>query len=76
MMNDEQIKTIAEKIRKLNLASPCAFLLEAHLPLSGVLHTMLLGVSPLFLIFKGSENFSNFLSERSNIERLIQELTR
>lgn len=74
MINDEQIKAIAEKIAKLNLATPSAFLLEAHLPLCGMLHVLSLGVSPIFSTFKGYQNFSNFFSERSNVEKLIEAL--
>ena len=74
MLSDVQIKDIANKIVKLNLATPCIFLLEAHLPLSGIFHAVSLGLAPLFVSVRGYQNFSNFFAEPKNIERLIEEL--
>lgn len=76
MFSNEEIKAIASKIVKLNLSAPCAFLLEAHLPMSGILHNMTIAGSPLFSSLKGYDRFSTFFAERENIEMLIAELSK
>ena len=76
MLSEEEIKLIAAKIEKLKLATPCAFLLEAHLPISGMLHNVAIAGQPFFNQIKGYENISAFFSERTNIEMLITELNK
>jgi hypothetical protein len=74
-MNKERIDTIAAKVVDMGLGMPALFLLEAHLPLTTVLHTIHLGVAPLALPFLGSEKISvisELLSDRANIDSLAE----
>lgn len=75
MLSDQDINAIADKIVKLNLSAACVFLLEAHLPLCGIVHNFSLLGAPLLSGFRGYENFSEFFSDCSNVERLIDRLT-
>lgn len=74
MLSNQEIKAIADKIAKLNLSVPCAFLLEAHIPLSGIIHNLSLAGAPFLYSFKGYQNLSNFFAERENLEKLLEEL--
>lgn len=74
MLTDQDINAIADKIVKLNLSAVCVFLLEAHLPLCGIVHNLSLLSAPMLSGFKGYQNLSDFFSDRSNVERLIDRL--
>lgn len=75
MFSDNEIKAIADKIVKLNLSTLCVFLLEAHLPLSGIIYNLSLAGAPFFSTFRGYQYFSAFFENRNNVEKLIQELS-
>ena len=74
ILSEQEIKTIANKIKALKLETPCMFFLEAHLPISSIFHFLSLGASPILSSVKGYDTVPNFFSERENIENLISEL--
>ena len=74
ILPEQEIKTIANKIKALKLETPCMFFLEAHLPISSIFHFLSVGISPVLSSVKGYDTVPNFFSERQNIENLILEL--
>jgi len=74
-MNKERIDILAEKIVTMGLSVPSIFLLEAHIPMTTIAHTLSIAVSPFAVPFLGSEKMnviSELFSDRANIEQLIQ----
>jgi hypothetical protein len=76
-MDQTQIGEIAKKIVALRLGSPCAFLLEAHIPFTSILHTASIAMQPLAAPIVGAQKIdfiSEFFADRKNIELLIQKI--
>ena len=67
----------ARKVVKLGLEAPVQFFLEAHLPFTSIFHTAGLVFTPIATPMFGAERveiFSSFLSERKNVEALMQRI--
>lgn len=74
ILTEEQIKSIADKIRELKLVTPFVFFLEAHLPINTIFYNISLGLCPVFSGVKGFKTLPMLLSDRANVEKLIEEL--
>lgn len=71
---DRTLQTLAERIVELRMESAALFFLEAHLPVTTLLHTGTIMMSPLLSPFFGLDRIQTLqtvLSERDNINRLI-----
>ncbi|MFI5385847.1 MAG: hypothetical protein ACHQ50_06970 [Fimbriimonadales bacterium] len=74
---DALLDRAAHEIRKRKLEIPAILFLEMHKPLAYVGSHAALAFSPFLVPFVGFDNLDNYsllLSERANVERLIQRL--
>lgn len=71
------IERLASEITKRRLVTPSILFLEMHKPLANVVGHAGIAFSPFimpFLGFKTVDEYSQFFSERSNVEALIRRL--
>ncbi len=71
---EEIINRVASVIKRHRLEMPAILFLEMHKPLANVAAHIGLGVSPFlmpFLGFKTVDEYTQFISDRENIEALI-----
>lgn len=80
-LTEEQKEKIIEKVvaevKKRGLETPAILFLEMHKPLANVAAHAAIAFSPFvmpFLGFKTVDEYSQFVSSRENIERLIRRL--
>jgi len=74
---EELLDRAAHEIAKRKLEVAAILVLEMHKPLAYVGSQALIAFSPFLIPFVGFDNLNNYsmlLSERANIERLIQRL--
>ncbi|MFQ3549329.1 MAG: hypothetical protein SNJ70_06225 [Armatimonadota bacterium] len=74
---DNFLNQVAEAVVKRGFELPAILFLEAHKPLSFVASQMLLVASPLFaplIGFDKIDKLSYILSDRKNIEKLIEKI--
>ena len=74
---EKLIAKVAGEIRKRRLEVPAVLFFEMHKPLANVAAHAVIAFSPFimpFLGFRTVDEYSLFISERENIERLIQAL--
>lgn len=68
------VQRLAKKIISLRLQVPATFFLEMHVPITTIAHSATLVLEPLTTPLFGAERIEDLkivLSERKNIERLI-----
>lgn len=73
------VSRVAEEILKRKLETPAILFLEMHKPLANLAAHAVVAVSPFlmpFFGFKSVDEYSQFMSDRENIERLIRRLER
>lgn len=71
------VQRLSQEIKKRHLETPAILFLEMHKPLANVVGHAAVAFSPFimpFLGFKTVDEYSQFFSDRSNVEMLIQEL--
>ena len=71
------VERVAKEIKKRHLETPAILFLEMHKPLANVAGHAAIAFSPFimpFLGFKTVDEYSQFFSDRQNVEMLIQEL--
>ena len=71
------LQKVAKEITRRKLETPAILFLEMHKPLAGVVGHAAIAFSPFimpFLGFKSVDEYSQFFSDRQNVERLIQAL--
>ena len=71
----QKLHQAAKKIVALKLEAPAVFFLEAHKPLTTVLHTSAVFLEPAAALFFGRPAWSlieDILSSRSNVDQLIE----
>jgi hypothetical protein len=80
-LTDEQretiIRRVSEEISKRKLETPAILFLEMHKPLANIAAHAMIAVSPFvmpFFGFRSVDEYSQFVSDRRNIELLIQRL--
>ncbi|TET39310.1 MAG: hypothetical protein E3J72_00760 [Planctomycetota bacterium] len=72
-------KWMVDKVDRYGLEVPAVFVLELMKPLSFILSQLCLFGAPVLYPFFGmerTEHFAQFLSERENVEELIQRIER
>lgn len=73
------ISRVSEEILKRRLETPAILFLEMHKPIANLAAHAVVAVSPFlmpFLGFNSVDEYSQFMSDRENIERLIRRLER
>ena len=71
------IDRVAQDIVRRNLVTPAILLLEGHKPLAGVIGAASVVFAPFAIPFVGFDRYadvSRLLSQRENVERLIQRI--
>ncbi len=71
------VERVAKEIKKRHLETPAILFLEMHKPLANIVGHAAVAFSPFmmpFLGFKTVDEYSQFFSDRQNVELLIQEI--
>ena len=76
---NELVRKAAHEIKKRKMETPAVLMLEMHKPLSYLASQAAIVFSPFLVPLVGFDNvndYSRLLSNRDNIERLLEELER